>query len=362
MVGASAGGSSGGGLAVPCLLAVPPSQLPPAAGLPQVRKGDWITADGTTLGSDNGGGLSCGRRRTAAAAWSRQRSCVCARAPALIPSAAPGPPPTCVRAGIGVAAALALLDLPPSQALPPLEALFTVDEETGLTGGGRGGARLLNHGWDAGPCCPCRQGRLQHWLSAWLGHALSSRPPCPAPPGAFELDGGMLRGRTLLNLDTEDWGEVFIGCAGRTRQGQGRRGGSGGERGSASGGRRGRQAAAAAALAAGPLQAAAAIAAAGGSRGACLSAAGPGARCAGGGDSVLTLVLDQEAAPAGCVGERAAGGWRCRRWAGAGPALGGASGLGGAVAVGPPSPQLACAPLPLSSPPSTIHPQGWRWR
>ena len=32
--------------------------------------------------------------------------------------------------------------------------------------------------------------------------------------GAFELDGGMLRGRTLLNLDTEDWGDVFIGCAG----------------------------------------------------------------------------------------------------------------------------------------------------
>ncbi len=24
----------------------------------------------------------------------------------------------------------------------------------------------------------------------------------------------MLRGRTLLNLDTEDWGEIFIGCAG----------------------------------------------------------------------------------------------------------------------------------------------------
>ena len=31
-------------------------------------------------------------------------------------------------------AALALLELPPSEALPPLECLFTVDEETGLTG------------------------------------------------------------------------------------------------------------------------------------------------------------------------------------------------------------------------------------
>lgn len=38
--------------------------------------------------------------------------------------------------GIGVATALALLDLPDSTEypLPPLECLFTVDEETGLTG------------------------------------------------------------------------------------------------------------------------------------------------------------------------------------------------------------------------------------
>ena len=38
--------------------------------------------------------------------------------------------------GIGVAAALALLDLPASKdhPMPPLECLFTVDEETGLTG------------------------------------------------------------------------------------------------------------------------------------------------------------------------------------------------------------------------------------
>ncbi|KAL4434503.1 hypothetical protein ABPG75_000944 [Micractinium tetrahymenae] len=85
-----------------------------------VRKGDWIAADGTTLGSDN---------------------------------------------GIGVCAALALLDLPQSEELPALECLFTVDEETGLT-------------------------------------------------GAFQLDGTMLHGRTMLNLDTEDWGDVFIGCAG----------------------------------------------------------------------------------------------------------------------------------------------------
>lgn len=85
-----------------------------------VREGDWITADGTTLGADN---------------------------------------------GIGVCAALALLDCPPASKLPPIEALFTIDEETGLT-------------------------------------------------GAFGLDGSLLSGRTLLNLDTEEWPEVFIGCAG----------------------------------------------------------------------------------------------------------------------------------------------------
>ena len=82
--------------------------------------GPWLKATGTTLGSDN---------------------------------------------GIGVATALALLDLPATQKLPPLECLFTVDEETGLT-------------------------------------------------GAFELDGSMLTGRTMLNLDTEEWGALYVGCAG----------------------------------------------------------------------------------------------------------------------------------------------------
>ena len=36
--------------------------------------------------------------------------------------------------GIGVAAAMSLLELPATAKLPPLECLFTVDEETGLTG------------------------------------------------------------------------------------------------------------------------------------------------------------------------------------------------------------------------------------
>ncbi|GIL81736.1 hypothetical protein Vretimale_1325 [Volvox reticuliferus] len=84
------------------------------------RDGDWLKATGTTLGADN---------------------------------------------GIGVAAALALLSSPPSAKLPPLECLFTVDEETGLT-------------------------------------------------GAFDIAPDLVTGRTMLNLDTEDWGEVFIGCSG----------------------------------------------------------------------------------------------------------------------------------------------------
>lgn len=66
--------------------------------------------------------------------------------------------------GIGMAAALAVL-LDESVEHGPLEALFTVDEETGLT-------------------------------------------------GAFELGEGMLTGKYLLNLDSEDEGEIFIGCAG----------------------------------------------------------------------------------------------------------------------------------------------------
>lgn len=81
--------------------------------------GEWVTAEGTTLGADN---------------------------------------------GIGVAAILALLestDIPH----PPLEALLTIDEEAGMTG-----AKNLQ-------------------------------------PGHFEAD-------LLLNLDTEDEGELYVGCAG----------------------------------------------------------------------------------------------------------------------------------------------------
>ncbi len=81
--------------------------------------GEWVKADGTTLGADD---------------------------------------------GIGIAAALALL-VDEEAKHPAIEALFTVDEETGLT-------------------------------------------------GAFNLGEGMVQGKYLINLDSEDEGEVFIGCAG----------------------------------------------------------------------------------------------------------------------------------------------------
>jgi len=66
--------------------------------------------------------------------------------------------------GIGVAAAMAVAD-DPEAVHGPLELLFTIDEETGLT-------------------------------------------------GAMQLDSSLLAGRTLINLDTEEDGALYIGCAG----------------------------------------------------------------------------------------------------------------------------------------------------
>ena len=84
-----------------------------------VQKGEWLHADGTTLGADD---------------------------------------------GIGVATALAILDSTDIEH-GPIECLFTVDEETGLTG-----ASALKPDW--------------------------------------------LKSRILLNLDDEDLGEICVGCAG----------------------------------------------------------------------------------------------------------------------------------------------------
>jgi len=84
-----------------------------------VIEGEWVKANGTTLGAD---------------------------------------------CGIGIAAQMAVLS---SDTIShgPIECLFTVDEETGLT-------------------------------------------------GAFALEPGFMSGEILLNLDSEDEGELFIGCAG----------------------------------------------------------------------------------------------------------------------------------------------------
>ncbi len=83
--------------------------------------GEWVTANGTTLGADN---------------------------------------------GIGVAATMAVLASKTMQH-GPVEALFTIDEETGMT-------------------------------------------------GAFGLKSGYLDGDILMNLDSEDEGELYVGCAGGT--------------------------------------------------------------------------------------------------------------------------------------------------
>jgi dipeptidase D len=88
-------------------------------GIKMYIDGDWVKADGTTLGADN---------------------------------------------GIGVATMMTLLESSDIQH-PAIEALFTIDEETGMT-------------------------------------------------GAFGLQPGFLEGEILLNLDTEDDDELTIGCAG----------------------------------------------------------------------------------------------------------------------------------------------------
>ncbi len=88
-------------------------------GIDMFVDGDWVKAKGTTLGADN---------------------------------------------GIGVATIMAVLASKDIQH-PPIEALFTIDEETGMT-------------------------------------------------GALGLKGGLLNAEIMLNLDTEDDRELTIGCAG----------------------------------------------------------------------------------------------------------------------------------------------------
>lgn len=87
--------------------------------LQTIIDGEWVRANGTTLGSDN---------------------------------------------GIGVAATMTVL-ASKDIAHGPIEALFTIDEETGMT-------------------------------------------------GVFGLEPGLLKGDILMNLDSEDEGELYVGCAG----------------------------------------------------------------------------------------------------------------------------------------------------
>ncbi len=88
-------------------------------GIDMYVDGDWVKARGTTLGADN---------------------------------------------GLGVATIMAILESDTIQH-PVIEALFTIDEETGMT-------------------------------------------------GAMGLKGGLLKGEILLNLDTEEDDEIGVGCAG----------------------------------------------------------------------------------------------------------------------------------------------------
>ena len=88
-------------------------------GIDMYVDGDWVRAKGTTLGADN---------------------------------------------GLGVATIMAILESN-DIAHPAIEALFTIDEETGMT-------------------------------------------------GAMGLEGGLLNGEILLNLDTEEDDEIGVGCAG----------------------------------------------------------------------------------------------------------------------------------------------------
>ena len=88
-------------------------------GIEMYVDGDWVRARGTTLGADN---------------------------------------------GLGVAMIMAVLESTTMQH-PAIEALFTIDEETGMT-------------------------------------------------GALNLKGGVLNGEILLNMDTEEDDEIDIGCAG----------------------------------------------------------------------------------------------------------------------------------------------------
>lgn len=86
-------------------------------------------------------------------------------------------------AGIGVCAALALLDLPQTEELPPLECLFTVDEETGLTGEGQRCLVCSVRCEELRSTCPLRiSRRLQPSLQRCSAPASPTVHACAQPP------------------------------------------------------------------------------------------------------------------------------------------------------------------------------------
>ena len=77
--------------------------------------------------------------------------------------------------------------------------------------------RVCLHGQH--PCSCVLFASLTYWDSwAWHAAGLCNRPVSrfrhAAQAAACTRKSQLCPGRTLLNLDTEDWGELFIGCAG----------------------------------------------------------------------------------------------------------------------------------------------------
>ena len=101
-----------------------------------------VQASGTNAGADNGIGVCAALALLDARTHSPERQALGFRFRVSAVQASG----TTLGAdnGIGVCAALALLDAARGAKLPPLECLFTVDEETGLTGAFQLDASMLS--------------------------------------------------------------------------------------------------------------------------------------------------------------------------------------------------------------------------
>ena len=116
--------------------------------------------------------------------------------------------------GIGVAATLALLDSSKDAKLPPIEALFTVVRHTILTLlASYSSCLTCNQVCDLVQFFVCVKVRCTS-IDAYLSSGCQVQEEEIGLRGAFALDASLLTGRTMLNLDTEEAGQVYIGCAG----------------------------------------------------------------------------------------------------------------------------------------------------